>query len=71
MLLGEDYIKCSWRTEAEGDCPRHLVVFRNGHIFKFIPFHKDLEVYNMFEIYDTLKRIKDLADVQPEGIYLH
>ncbi|KAJ8049126.1 Peroxisomal carnitine O-octanoyltransferase [Holothuria leucospilota] len=48
-----------FKTESEGSCSNHVVVFCNGHIFKMEVFDKNEELFGSFEIERQLKNIKE------------
>ncbi|XP_071803432.1 peroxisomal carnitine O-octanoyltransferase-like isoform X2 [Asterias amurensis] len=57
-----------FKTEREGPCPNHLVVFSNGHVFSMRPFDVNGQVIPAQEIYRQLCYIKKLSQSRGQAV---
>ncbi|XP_071504219.1 peroxisomal carnitine O-octanoyltransferase-like [Diadema antillarum] len=59
--LERDVLFRFFKTESEGQCPRHIHVICNGHIFKMLPFDGEGNLNTTSEIFRQLTYIKEMS----------
>ncbi|XP_038078103.1 peroxisomal carnitine O-octanoyltransferase-like isoform X2 [Patiria miniata] len=64
----KDQLVRYFKTESEGPCPSHVVVFSNGHIFLMRPIDDKDRLMPAQEIYRQLCLIKKLSTARGQGI---
>ncbi|KAF2366651.1 Acyltransferase ChoActase/COT/CPT [Trinorchestia longiramus] len=61
-----DALRSWWKTRREGDCPDHLIVLCNGHIWCFCPYDSRGEV-TVAELEAQFTSIRDQSDSMGSG----
>ncbi|XP_005418650.1 peroxisomal carnitine O-octanoyltransferase [Geospiza fortis] len=64
--LTRDSLSCYFKTEAEGECPSHLIVLCRGRVFAFDAMHEG-SMLTPPEIFRQLRYIQERCYSEPDG----
>lgn len=62
-----DHLSFNFKTESQGDTPRHAIVMYKERIFTFDCVDEDYEILTPPEISQQLQKIKDFCKTHPQG----
>ncbi|XP_047739674.1 peroxisomal carnitine O-octanoyltransferase-like [Hyalella azteca] len=60
--VGSDVLFSCWKTKREGECPNHVVVLCNGHVWFLQPWDSQGEALNVSELMAQLTSIREQSD---------